>query len=261
MGHIRLGTLPRTCNWKQVVALLNHISDPAQVASATLKAASRVYTQIPKDPGVAHAFWLLTQIPLEARQDDFFHRLKDYGIEVSSKPTALEFASAFANAVDQHVRKHGGRSDPGEMAQLAASETITHFCSSKTQTLFGTTAEDLRLALKDLSTQKQFSLFAKDFLGRFTQRYLSYFLSRELANHIGPGQPLPNIKAHSEFNEALRHYCHQAARIVEEFGGGWYSKTNFFEGRITPEKAQGFLYVALKKIYSELRREGLGDAE
>lgn len=260
MGHIRLGVLPRTRNWKQVVSLLDQGSDPSRVASATLQAASRAFKKTADDPVVTHTFWLLTQLPLEARESDFPNRLLAYGIELSQQPTILELASAFTEAVDRHAQKTKARSDVGEMAELAATESLTAFCAEKTRSLFGSSAEDLRLAVKDLSTSKHFSQFSREFFARFVNRYLTYFLSREVSNHVGPNGSLPNLQAHTEFNEALRLYCHQAARIVEEFSGTWFSKTHF-EGGITPEKARGFLHVALKKIRDELQRGRPGDEQ
>jgi hypothetical protein len=35
---------------------------------------------------------------------------------------------------------------------------------------------------------------------------------------------------------------------------GWFGKTLFEEGAITPEQAGGFVHVALKKIRTELRK-------
>ena len=64
------------------------------------------------------------------------------------------------------------------------------------------------------------------------------------------------MREHSEFNEALQTYCQQSSKIVEEFSGGWFSKTKFIEKEITPEKTKGFLHVAFKKLLSELKREG-----
>jgi len=72
----------------------------------------------------------------------------------------------------------------------------------------------------------------------------------------GPGGAVDTIDAHSEFKEALKLHCRQAAVIVEEFAGGWYTKTNYETG-ITPEKAGGFGYVALKKMAAELKRGGV----
>ena len=59
-------------------------------------------------------------------------------------------------------------------------------------------------------------------------------------------------KIHSDFSADLDQHCREAARIVKEFSGDWFGKTNY-EGGITLEKAEAFVSVALKKIRSELR--------
>jgi len=41
MGHIRLGDLPRTLKWKQVVALLEGGGGTALLANATISAAEK----------------------------------------------------------------------------------------------------------------------------------------------------------------------------------------------------------------------------
>lgn len=41
MGHLRLGDLPKTRRWKQVVALLGEGASTDAIASATLAAASK----------------------------------------------------------------------------------------------------------------------------------------------------------------------------------------------------------------------------
>ena len=72
MGHIRLGRLPATKRWQQVVALLSERrlrrADcwlPAQRLPKTHSSAPEMI------PAVRQSFWLLTQIPLAARAPDF----------------------------------------------------------------------------------------------------------------------------------------------------------------------------------------------
>ncbi|MCC7106900.1 MAG: hypothetical protein IT307_17340, partial [Chloroflexi bacterium] len=67
MGHIRLGELPRTRKWNQVVELIQQDGDAASVASAALDAAEDGFMEASKDEGVARVTWLLTQLPLAAR--------------------------------------------------------------------------------------------------------------------------------------------------------------------------------------------------
>ena len=114
MGHIRLGTLPKTQKWNQVVSLIAGGADVEQIAAASANAAERGLERASHDEGLAHAFWLLTQIPQAARQSNFSERLWELGLTVSSEPTLLEIVTAFTRAVDGHVRDSGKRSDLGE---------------------------------------------------------------------------------------------------------------------------------------------------
>ena len=125
MGHIRLGTLPKTQKWQRVVGLIAGGADVERIAAASADAAEHGLERASQDQGLAHAFWLLTQIPQAARQSDFADQLKRLGLEVSCKPTLLEIVGAFTNAVDRYVSTRGKRSDLGEMAQHAAAETLT----------------------------------------------------------------------------------------------------------------------------------------
>src|SRR5262245_18184446 len=140
MGHIRLGTLPKTQKWQEVVGLIAEGADVEYVAAASANAAEHAIERASNDPGLAHAFWLLTQIPQAARQANFAYRLCEPGLTVpSSKPTLLETVAAFTTAVDHHVLQSGKLSDLGEMAQHAAAETLTYLAGRELPPLFGPT--------------------------------------------------------------------------------------------------------------------------
>ena len=166
---------------------------------------------------------------------------------------------SFTEAVDRHVEVTGGRTDLGEMAQLAAAESLSVVVGQDLPSLFAPTPADTKLAIGRLAAPNRFAFLAREFFARLTTRYLDYFLSRELSNHVGPDRHLRSIDDHTAFNAALDQHCREAARIVEQFAGGWFSKTHF-EGGITPEKARNFAYVSFKKIQSELRRRSEADA-
>ena len=216
-------------------------------------AAEAGFHQAANDDGVARVVWLLCQLPLAARDSEYTQRLAALGMSVADVPTLVELVGAFTDAVDTHVGLLGGRTDIGEMAQMAAVETLTSILAQRTQSLFGVSPEDVRRELAALATTKQFGILASDFFARITRRYLTFFLSRELSNHIGGERRFANMAEHREFNRALDFHCHQASRIVEVFAGGWFSKTNWERG-ITPEDARGFTAGALKKLRSELKR-------
>jgi len=253
MGHIRLGRLPRTVKWNQVVSLIDSGASTADIALVALDASRKGLQTASKDPTLVYSIWLLTQIPLAAKGQDFSEELRQRGLEVSTQPSLMEVVGAFTVAVDAYTSAIGKKSDLGEMAQLAAVESLTKLVGGKTRTLFGATPEDVQRAVRSFSTTKEFGTLGRDFFSRFLGRYLTYFLSRELSNHVGRGQRFANIQEHSAFNQAIDLYCRQAARIVQEFAGGWFSKTNY-EGVIDLKKAGDFAFVALKKIRGELAK-------
>ena len=71
MGHIRLGVLPRSKKWRQVVEELKSGADVAEIAGASAEAAESALSSAAKDPTLVDVLWLLTQIPLAARGPDY----------------------------------------------------------------------------------------------------------------------------------------------------------------------------------------------
>jgi len=51
MGHVRLGELPRTRKWDQVVELIKSDGDAAQIAGAALDAADAGFREAANDEG------------------------------------------------------------------------------------------------------------------------------------------------------------------------------------------------------------------
>ena len=254
MGHIRLGTLPRTQNWNQVVSLIASGANVDRIAAASAYAAEYGLERASQDEGLAYAFWLLTQIPQAAQQPHFSERLWELGLTVPSRPTLLEIAAAFTRAVDGRLRESGRRNDLAEMAQHAATETLTSVAGRELPSLFGASPADVQQTLARLGTSDRFSIVARDFFSRLTSRCLGYFLSRELSKHVGPDKRFATINEHSEFNAALDLHCRQASRIIKEFSGGWYGKTLQQERQITRDEARRFAHIAFKKLRTELRK-------
>lgn len=260
MGHSRLGTLPDTAPWRRVIGLVAGNAPIPAVADATTDAAERGLELADGDAGLCHAFYLLAQVALAGRQEDFVAALEHIGVKVSAEPGVLNIVGSFTDAVDKHLQSSRARTDIGEMAQMAAAESLTAVLSERSRSLFGTTAADVKQAVTSCSTPAGFSVLAHDFFARFTQRYLTYHLGRELSNHVGPDRRFSNPAEHTQFVDQLKVHCREAAIIVRDFAGKWHSKTNF-EGGITPAKARGFVHVALNKLRRELKIRGERDVK
>lgn len=261
MGHVRLGNLPRTRKWRDVVALIQGGAGTVQLANATITAAEQGLRLASEDKGLVETIWLLTQIPLAARTQDFSGALRKAGLNVSDSPSLMDVVGSLSDAIDSRLSNNGGRTDLGEMAQMAAAETISKEIGGRTQSLFGTTAADVQSAFSQLATSKQFSSFARQFFARLTNKCLDYFLSRAMAHHVGDGKRFATLAQQSEFSKALETHCREASKIVEDFSGGWFSKTNWEQKGIPRDNAAGFAHVAMKKIVAELKEGAHSNAE
>ena len=208
MGHQHLGRLPGLRKWRQVIALISGGADVQDVAAATSAAAESQMIDASNDPAVKHAVWLLTQIPIAAKQEDFASELRKLGLNVSERPSLIQVVAAMTEAVDRHVGRVGGRTDLGEMAQLSAVESLNAVAGRELPDLFGATPDKVKAALGGLGTVKQFAVVARDFFARLSRRQLSYFLSRELSQHVGVNSRFQNDSRPSR-SALLRARYHQ----------------------------------------------------
>jgi hypothetical protein len=258
MGHQHLLNLPRSREWQAVVALLRSGDDLASIAAATSRAAQLSMIDASDDEVVRQSFFLLTQIPIAARADNFPKALRKIGIGVGDDPGLIELGSAIMSAVDRYISVRGDRTAYGEMAQLALVESVQAVIGRELDDLFGADRR-LKLTLSAFAEPRQFAVLARDFFARLTRRHLNFYLSRELASHVGPGQYFPTLVEHEEFETALHLHCQEATRIIREFSAGWFCKHTAEDG-IDRELAGRFVHVAAGKIRDELVRRDMAHA-
>lgn len=261
MGHTRLGTIPKTRKWRAVVELLSTqrsssaslVNDVPTVAKASLQAAQTGLGKARNDVALKRAFYLLTQIVLSARENDWETSLQNIGITLPENPTAFDLTVEAQAILDAYVRQHDARTDIAELAQQAFGEALTETLTPRTASLFGVHEDELRTTLRGLSTKVGFSKLAQSFFSRFVYRFLNFYLSRITASKLGTAN-VSQLGDISEFNRALQLHCDQSAEIVREFSGSWYSKTEFEEG-IDQANSARFIAVALKKLRAELEKQ------
>lgn len=260
MGHTRLGELPKTRKWNEIVRLLGASDDArgdfssaeiARIAQKTIRAARAGLEAAIDDPGLQHSFFLLTQIAVAGRSPDWVNTLAHLGIDARGTTNLFELSSRLHQAVDQKVGI--GSTDLGEVAQKAAGEALIGAGEARTALLFGNSSDELTGVLKSVSTKAGFSQLGQKFFSRFIGRFLNSYLSRATAGQLGRSR-LHQLGDISQFENALQRHCDQTARIVRDFCGDWYSKTEYEEG-INPENTRRFIAVAIRKIRDELKRQ------
>lgn len=186
MGHIRLGQLPRSRKWRDVVELVAAGADVAQVASATINAADEAFTFVRDDSGYHQAVWLMTQLGLAAGQDNPVAYLRSQGLDIPDNTSLPGIAIALTESLDNHAETNGGHSALGDLAQRALVDAVIQRMEPRLrqQSLFNMQADDTREALSELRKQKEFGQLSRAFYARLTDECMNYFLTQTLASNL-----------------------------------------------------------------------------
>lgn len=258
MGHIRLGKLPKSRRWTQVIELLRVGGTADELAAATAFAAESELNFAKSDPAFARAVWILVQLPLAARSPNFEESLAELGFAPGADLSLLALTTAASSVIDRQVAGLAGGTDLGELARQAATEALTVFLTSAGPDFFDTPADTLKRELARLGSKANFAALMREFFARLTFKTIEYYLSRELPNHVGSGKFLPTIDHEIAFRSALVQHCRESSLIVEAFAGGWYSKA-IYDGTLNPTSTRRFAAYALTKMHDELRARRVTD--
>lgn len=262
MGHNRLGALPRTKAWKEVVALIANGANVAQVADATLKAAEKAFQFLKNDKGFKEAVWLLTQLGIAGKTDTPFQSLRDMGVNISDTPSLPDLTAAVSEALDRRLQSARSPSDFAEIAQRSIGSTLNEFLSGRVDQLWQPSSDDIKAALSTMGRQKAFGEVGRDFFYRLTHNVMDVLLSKTLSSQLGEGQRFATTNQKAAFDQAMQIHCKEASVIVERFSGEWFSKHKYQEGgNISRQSSDGFAVHSITKMTAELRMRADKNAE
>lgn len=272
MGHQRLGDIPKTKKWAQVVEKItggggggtgsgggtqSPLSVP-EIAREILVATEGGLEEVKADPGFNFTVYLLTQVVLAARKDEWLDGLDAVGIKLDPDATVFDLTDEVHRVIEVYRRKNPGSVTVGEMAQQAAGEALSQLAKNNAVTLFGSGRDELQEAVKKLSTKAGFCDLGQRFFGNFTARFLDFYASKILPKQAGkPGFGTPVDM--NDFRQSLFEHCHQSAKIVHDFCGQWYSKTEWERG-IDLHNTAELVTHSLDKMRDELKRQREGVA-
>ncbi len=254
MGHIRLGTLPQSKKWREVVALLNSDAPMELIALAAANASEKDLKRASDDPVFQYVSNLLVTLPLQARSPSFLEFVTGVGLSEENLTSVTGLLSGLNSVIDAQASELGRASDAGDIAKAALLETLSVQLNDRLPSLFEPSPAEVRRALAGFSSGQGFAVLARDFFARLTYRSLDYYLSRELANHTGSGKRFASDAERVAFQQALRQHAFEASRIVQEFAGGWYGKTVWKEQSFDQDAINNFTRFAFTKMRRELGR-------
>jgi hypothetical protein len=256
MGHVRLGKLPASKKWREIVGYMaaGDIS-VADIANAIADASDKSLQKATKDPAFLDALWLLHKIPLAAKEQNFAEALAKIGIQVPDNPSRAELIAGYDAAVQKSQQINAPHvTDLGEMAKQAGITALNNLIQEKSPKLWEATRQDVQQSIATIASTDNFGELAQSFFSGLVQHNIQYYLDREISKHVGPGRMVPSLGDISVMEGALKKHCDETTMIMRTFSKDWYGKNAFHLGKDIDRKAtQGFAHVAFTKIRKELQ--------
>jgi hypothetical protein len=256
MGHSRIGTLPATRKWKEVVSLIANGADEARIAEAVMMAAAKMLARVRDDAGFREAMRLVMQLALAGSSPNPGIELAAAGLALSENSSQVDMVVAIGDEYDRRIEATRQRSDFSEIAQSALVGAVTALFNKKEpqqQSLFESSRADVVSAIRQLKQPRHFGEFFRGFVSGITNGLLQNYLSRTNGTHLGEGKRFATTNQERQFEHAMKQHCWEASKIVEKFATDWIHKYRDRQaGDISREKAEGFGWVAFRKVNLEL---------
>ena len=256
MGHSRIGTLPATRKWRQVVSLIASGADEARIAEAVMTAAAKTLARVRDDAGFREAMRLVMQLALAGSSQNPGMELAAAGLSLSENSSQVDMVMAIGDEYDRRIEGTRQRSDFSEVAQAALVGAVTELFNKKEPrqpSLFESSREDVVTAIQQLKQPKNFGEFFRGFVSGITNGLLQNYLSRASGTQLGEGKAFATTNQQRQFEAAMKTHCWEASKIVEKFATDWIHKYRDRRPEdISREKAEGFGWVAFRKMNLEL---------
>ena len=256
MGHERVGALPRTKRWRDVVGGIAFAAamegDVSELAITTLESVRSRLLAIQRDTGFMAAFQFLLGLSLSASPQVERESLGRLAINLESNPSPLVLASA----LHQYVAENRQSSEYAELARKAAVDVISIWTEQQTRQMSLTGDHERASEVwRKASDASGFCEVARLFFGKFVERYLNYFIGREASSELANTEHRERLARRlDEHLDSVSRHAFETARITQSFAAGWFN--NHARHRMpSVEEISGFLSHSVGKLREELHRE------
>lgn len=261
MGHERIGYLPKTKRWREIVNNISNFSaendNIDDIAIQTLKNVRNRFDSIKQDSGVVAAFKYLIVLSKSGKIKNPETFFKQNGIDLQNNHNLIDLA----NSISTYVHQNRNSSEYSSIATQSLIDTVSKWYQnySTQQLIYFDANEKSNDIWKKASSGDGFSDLSRLFFAKFTERYLKYFLEREAGYRINNlfDRSLFNDRLSSHVKDITKH-AFDTSKIVQSFSAGWFNK-NCIREQPSEESIKGFLDFSFKKINSELLREESGE--
>lgn len=259
MGHERVGVLPKSKQWRQVVhglsSLATHPGRVDAVATDTLGLVRERFRALQNDASVHSAFAFLVRLAVASRGGGV------PALVGSAKAQADIAPIVVAMALKRHVAPTVGNLEHGALSQEAAVDAVARWHAARKEgrqeSLFGgDLAND---PWGGLGGGAGFCELSRQYFASLTERYLNYFLEREAASALGSIQARQAVRDELRAHvDAVSQHAFETALITQSFAAGWFN-ANAARGAPSDEEIGRFVAHAMGKMRGELNREAAKD--
>lgn len=265
MGHLRIGALPRSKNWRSVVSAIGGMAGGqiatgsyVDLADKTLVASQRELRKLPDDIAFQRCFQFLVVLSVAGKSENVQQVAKSFGLNIDGIPTKLELSKSLRTWLSG-LDPYGFNPEYASLARQATADTIATWINQHATTpqlsLFSQ-SEDPYKPWRIASTGAGFCELSRSFFSNFTDRYLKYFLSRTASSQFS------TVEDRNQFSNSIRSnvdlvttHAFETSKIVQSFSAGWFNKNASELNLPAIESVRGFLGFSIEKIREEFRRE------
>jgi len=257
MGHERIGYLPKTDRWKNIVSRISYFSSEndniSDIATETTRNVRSRFNNIREDTGVLSAFKFLVILTHASKQENPSEFLKTKGIQLSNEFNIFDLTRTGQNFVE----KNQDSKEYSTFAIQSMIDTISEWTRKNQlqKALFFDSLGDSYLPWQKASNGSGFCELSRIFFSKFTTRYLKYYLEREASSRIQSLTERENFsrKLESHIQDISKH-AFETTKIAQSLSAGWYN-LHAKEAVPSDKLLKDFLAFSFKKINSELLRE------
>jgi hypothetical protein len=257
MGHERLGFLPKTRKWRDLVNQISRAESfelqASEIAVQTLRNVQDRYEALYNDQSVLSAFEFLVTFSFAFRQPNPSEYLANNKIKVPREASLL----SLIQAIRERVGENKVRSEYGYFAITAAIDALSqwHKINTSLQLRLYKPSEEFIDSWNRLGSGAGFCEIAQLYFGNLTERYLNYFLDREASSVIRSIDKRNRLRSDiRNYTQEISKYAFETANITKSFAAGWFNK-NAREDLPNKRAINNFLGVAFGKMRSELQLE------
>jgi hypothetical protein len=254
MGHERLGFVPKTKHWYNLMDKITNFSidkdTSFEIASQVLKNVRLQYERLEKDGSIISSFKFLVILSYAAKFKDPHQYLLKEGISLKDDISPLSLSKEINKWVGHNVDSMEYRT----FSKSALIETIVEWYqkNESPQIDLFKKSKDPYSVWRKASDGSGFCELSRSYFAKFTGKYLKYFLDRIASSKISNLSQREKLESKINNNiNVISEHAFETSKITQSFAAGWYNK---YASEELPNENQikKFIYKAFDKIKSEL---------